>query len=66
VTNSTLRGLWLAIVVLAAALVGAAGGLLAWNGGAIPPLAILTGAGAFSGTVLLFLAMLRFVAGSGD
>ena len=65
-TNSTLRGLWLAIVMLAAVLVGAAGGLLAWGGGANPPMAILTGAGTFSGAVLLFLAMFRFVAGGGD
>lgn len=65
-TNSTLRGLWLAIVVLAAALVGATGGLLAWSGGASPPMATLTGAGTFSGAALLFLAMFRFVAGSGE
>lgn len=65
-TNSTLRGLWLAIIVIVAALTGAAGGLLAWVGGTTPPMAALTGAGAFGGAVLLFLAMIRFVTGSGD
>jgi hypothetical protein len=63
---SALRGLWLAITVLAATLTGAAGGLLAWVGGANPPMSILTGAGAFSGTVLLLLAMLRFAADNSD
>jgi len=65
-TNSALRGLWLAITVLAGALTGTAGGLLAWIGGVNPPMAVLTGAGAFSGAVLLILAMLRFAAGSSD
>lgn len=65
-TNSTVRGLWLAITVLAAVLVGTAGGLLAWTGGMNPPSAILTGGGAFTGTVLLILTMLRFTNGAGD
>jgi hypothetical protein len=65
-SSSTVRGLWLAITVLAAVLVGAGGGLLAWAGGMNPPTAILTGGGAFTGTVLLVLAMLRFVTGAGE
>jgi hypothetical protein len=63
-TNSTVRGLWLAITVLAAVLVGSAGGLLAWVGGMNPPTAILTGGGAFAGTVLLVLTMFRFTTGT--
>jgi hypothetical protein len=64
--NSTARRLWLAITVLAAVLVGTAGGLLAWLGGTNPPTAILTGGGAFAGTVLLVIAMLRFTTGAAD
>jgi hypothetical protein len=58
--NQPLRSLWLAITVLTAVLVGSAGGLLSWAGGMNPPAAILAGAGAFTGTVLLLLAMLHF------
>lgn len=65
-SSSTIRGLWLAITVLIAILVGASGGLLAWAGGMNPPTAILTGGGAFTGTVLLVLTMLRFVTGAGE
>ena len=65
-TASALRGLWLAITMLTATLTGAASGLLAWVGGTNPPMAILTGAAAFSGTVLLVLTMLRFAAGNSD
>jgi hypothetical protein len=63
--NPTVRGLWLAITVLAGTLLGTAGGLLAWTGGMNPPMAILTGAASFSGTVLLVIAMLRFTVGAG-
>lgn len=65
-TNATVRGLWLAISTLTAALVGAAGGLLAWVGGLNPPTAILTGGASFGGTVLLVLAAVRFAAGRED
>jgi hypothetical protein len=65
-TDSTVRGLWLAITVLAAVLVGSAGGLLAWAGGMNPPTAVLTGGGAFTGTALLVLTMLRFTTGAED
>jgi hypothetical protein len=56
-----LRALWLAVSVLSAGLVGASGGILSWLGGANPANAILTGAGAFVATVLLFLAIVRFL-----
>lgn len=59
-TSSIVRSLWLAIIMLTAAFVGATGGLLGWIGGLNPPTAILTGAGAFGGTVLLVLTVLRF------
>ncbi len=62
----TARGLWLAITVLTAALIGAVGGLLAWSGGMNPPTAILTGGGAFTGTVLLIITMLRFAVDTDD
>lgn len=65
-SNSTVRSLWLAITMLAATMVGAASGLLAWAAGANPASAILTAGGGFTGTVLLVLAMLRFAAGAGD
>jgi hypothetical protein len=64
--NSTARGLWLAITVLAAVIVGTAAGLLAWLGGMNPATAILTGGGAFAGTVVLVLTMVRFTAGATD
>ncbi len=65
-SNSNARGLWLAITVLSAVLIGTAGGLLAWIGGLNPPTAILTGGGTFAGTVLLVLTMLRFTTGAVD
>ena len=61
-TNSTVRGLWLAITVLTAALIGVAAGVLAWVGGLNPPTAILSGGATFGGTVLLVLTVLRFAA----
>jgi hypothetical protein len=62
--DPAVRGLWLAITTLAAVIVGAAGGLLGWAGGMNPPTAILTGGGAFAGTILIILTVLRFNAGS--
>jgi hypothetical protein len=63
-TNPTARGLWLAVTVLTAALVGITAGLLAWAGGLNPPTAILTGGAAFGSTVLLVLAVLHFAGSS--
>jgi hypothetical protein len=64
--NSTARGLWLAIIVLTAVLLGVSGGLLGWVGGLNAPTAVLTGGGAFGGAVMLGLAVLRFAAGAVD
>ncbi len=65
-TNPTARALWLAIAVIAGAVVGTAGGLLGWAGGMNPPTAILTGGGTFAGTVLFILTVLRFATEPGD
>ncbi|MEU8024636.1 hypothetical protein AB0B88_20745 [Micromonospora haikouensis] len=62
-TDPTLRGLWLAIATLAACIVAATTGLLAWAGGMNPPTAILTAGGAFAGTILLILTAVRFTTG---
>lgn len=58
------RGVWLAIIVLAAALVGLVAGLLSWAGGMNPANAVLAGGGAFAGGVLLLLSAVQFVAGA--
>lgn len=63
-TNPTIRGLWLAIAALAAVLVGATAGLLAWAGGLNPPTAVLTGGAGFAGTVLLVLTAVQFTTGN--
>lgn len=65
-TGSTVRGLWLAIAILAAVLVGAAAGLLSWAGGLNPPNAVLAGGGAFGGAVMLAVALLRFGGGAAE
>jgi hypothetical protein len=55
------RGIWLALAVLAAALVGSVGGLLSWIGGMNPAQAILAGAASFGATTILLLKVIRFV-----
>lgn len=57
------RSVWIALVLVVAVIVGAAAGLLAYAGGANAPTAVLTGGGAFAGTVLLLLALLNFGSG---
>lgn len=64
--NPAIRGLWLAVTVLAGTLVGAAGGLLAWKGGEGLTMAIFAGAGAFAATIMLLLTMVRFATGKGE
>lgn len=54
------RSVWIAVILLAAVHVGAGAGLLAYVGGANVSTAVLTGGGAFGGTVLLLLALLTF------
>ncbi|MFI6639135.1 hypothetical protein [Streptomyces sp. NPDC050504] len=55
------RGLWLAVMILASAMLGAAGGTLARMGGAGVPQAVLTGAAGFGASVLLMIAMASFL-----
>jgi hypothetical protein len=55
------RALWLAIMLLAASILGTSGGLLSWLGGMNTPNAILAGAGAFAGTLLLGIAVAHFM-----
>jgi hypothetical protein len=57
------RAVWIAIILLTATLIAAAAGLLAYAGGAKVPTAILTGGGAFAGTVFLLLALLAYATG---
>lgn len=52
-------------MLLTAALVAVIAGLLAHAGGASIPNAILTGGGAFAGTVILLLALAHFLGGRG-
>jgi heme A synthase len=59
----TPRSVWIALILMAAVIVGAGAGLLAYAGGANVPMAVLTGGGAFAGTVLLLLALLSFASG---
>ena len=59
----TPRSVWIALVLIVATLVGAGAGLLAHAGGANIPTAVLTGGGAFAGTILLLLALLNYALG---
>ncbi|MEU8195225.1 hypothetical protein AB0C10_15740 [Microbispora amethystogenes] len=61
---SNTRGLWLAIIVTAGFVVGIAGGILAWLGGAHPALAVLAGAGGFVTFVTLSLTVANFLKSS--
>jgi hypothetical protein len=55
------RGIWLAIIMLVALVVGAAGGVISWIGGMHPANAILAGSGTFAGTVFLVIAVIYFL-----
>lgn len=57
------RSVWLALILLASTFVGAASGVLSYLGGTNVSLAVLTGGGAFGGTVLLFLTLYRYMTG---
>lgn len=59
-TAGTPRAVWIAIILLTAAILAAVAGLLAFAGGANVPTAILTGGGAFAGTVALLLAIAHY------
>jgi hypothetical protein len=54
------RSIWIALILITAVIVGAAGGFLASASGANVATAVLAGAGAFAGTVALLLALLNF------
>ena len=59
-----IRAAWLAIIMLTAAMLGGICGWLSWLGGMNPPNAILSGAGAFGGTVMLIISLFHFITGS--
>ena len=61
---NNIRAVWLAIIILAAAMLGGICGLLSWLGGMNLANAILSGAGAFGGTVILIQSLFNFVSGS--
>lgn len=63
--SGTPRWVWVLLMLLTAALVAVIAGLLAHAGGASIPNAILTGGGAFAGTVILLLALAHFLGGRG-
>ncbi|WP_406733486.1 hypothetical protein [Streptomyces sp. NBC_01794] len=56
-----IRLIWLALMLQLAVVIGVVGGALSWLGGANPAHAVLTGAGVFSGAVLLLLAVAGFL-----
>ncbi len=57
--RSSPRMLWLAVIVLAAALVAETAGVLAYAGGSNMPTSILTAGGAFAGCIALLLALVN-------
>jgi hypothetical protein len=59
------RPIWITLVVISGVMVGAGAGLLTHAAGAGVATSILTAGGTFAGTVLLFLAVLSFLGGSG-
>jgi hypothetical protein len=60
-TDTVIRALWLAVAVLAAALIGTAAGVTSWISSRDAAGALLVGGGAFGGTLLLVLTVIRFV-----
>jgi hypothetical protein len=61
--TSDFHVVWLAVMALAALIVAGTSGILAWLGGAKVPTAVIAGAGAFGGTLALFLLIAGFLAG---
>lgn len=55
------RGLQVAVLLLAAFVLGVCAGVLSWLGGMPVAAAVLAGFGAFGGVVLFILAILRFM-----
>lgn len=58
---SDFRALWAAFTLLTSAVIGMSGGVLSWLGGVSAPNAILAGAGAFAGSVILILTIMHFL-----
>ncbi|MBY8870722.1 hypothetical protein K7640_02555 [Micromonospora sp. PLK6-60] len=54
---------WLAIAILVAAFIGTAAGVIRWLGDHDLGGALLFGAGAFAGALLLILTVIRFLGG---
>ncbi len=62
ISNSTsLRAIVLAIIILAASVIGLCAGFLSWVGGATPVGAVLRGAAAAGATIALGITMWGFV-----
>lgn len=59
--STSLRAVWVALLLLAGAFVGAVAGLVAYIGGADGPAAILTAGGSAGGAIALLLGLLRYV-----
>jgi hypothetical protein len=51
--------LWVTVGFVLAVVVGGASGVLGWLGGQRPAIAVLTGGGAFGGTIALYLLLLK-------
>ncbi|SNS32616.1 hypothetical protein SAMN06264365_113206 [Actinoplanes regularis] len=63
--DSTVRALWLALMIFFSLAVGAVAGLLDWASGSNPFAAVLKGGAAFAATLLLLLAIFYFATGGG-
>jgi hypothetical protein len=61
--SGTPRSVWIALILITAVIAGMGAGLLAFASGAHVATAVLTGGGAFAGTVLLLLALFNFASG---
>jgi hypothetical protein len=55
------RATWLAIMALAAAILGIGCGLLSWLGGMNVPNAILAGIGTFGTTLIIMITIRHFI-----
>jgi hypothetical protein len=58
------RPVWIAIFLLAAAVLGIMAGFLAYASGVNTPAAVLAGGGTFGTATLLFLALAHYATGS--
>jgi len=58
--GGSLRSIWIALILIAAVIVGAGAGLLVYATGAEVATAVLSGGVTFAGTVMLLLALAKF------